>query len=79
MNVSVAVGAILADVGKDGLGVALRAAHFLVHAPERVLGLVVVEFRDRANGPPAGGRVAVLAGDSERTVRTAGVPSLSEG
>jgi len=53
MNVRVAIGAILADVGEDGFGVALHALHFFVHAAKWVFSFVVIEFGDRANGPPA--------------------------
>jgi len=73
------ISAVLANIREDRFGVALGAAHFFVHAAQRVFGLVVIEFRYCADGPPAGSGVAVLAGDGKRTVWTASIPSLSEG
>jgi hypothetical protein len=71
MNVGVAIGAVLSYVGEDGLDVALHALHFFVHAAQRVLGFAVVEFGNGANRAPTRGRVAVFAGDVQRTVRAA--------
>lgn len=70
MHVRVAVLAILAYIRENRLHVALRAFHFFVHAAQRVFRLVVVEFRNGLDGPPCRGRVAVLARDRERAVRT---------
>jgi len=61
--VGMAVDAILADIGEHRLYVALHTLHFLVHAPQRILGFVMVEFGHRANGTPGCGGVAVLAGN----------------
>jgi len=61
VDVSVAVGAIFADVCKYGFCVTLRALHFFVQAAERVFGLVVIEFGDRADRPPACRCVTVFA------------------
>ena len=80
--VRMAVDAILTDIRNHGLHVALHALHFFVHATEGILGFVVIEFGDRANGTPSCGGMAVLAGNVQRrTVRTAsclflGLPSL---
>lgn len=63
MNIGVAIGAILADVCKDRLDMALDAAHFLVHPTQRIAGLVVIKFRNRAYGTPSRRGVAVLAGN----------------
>jgi hypothetical protein len=52
MNVCMTIGAAFADIGEDGLRVALYAFHFFVHAAKRVLGLVMVELGDRADGAP---------------------------
>lgn len=76
VNIGMAVLTILSCVGEHGLDVALRASHFFVHATEGILGLVVVELRNGADGPPARSRVAVLARNRERPVRTASALSL---
>jgi hypothetical protein len=52
VNVVVAVLAILTDVRKDWLGVALQARHFFVHAAKRILGVVVIELRHGLDGTP---------------------------
>ena len=61
--VRMAVHAVLADVGENWLDVTLDALHFLVHAAQRILGFVVIEFGHCANRPPSCGSVAVLAGN----------------
>ena len=71
MDVRMAVDTILAHVRKDRLRVAFHARHFFVQAAQRVLGLVVVKFGDRANRAPACGGVAVLARNCQRAVRIA--------
>lgn len=70
VNVGVAIGAILAHVRENRLGMASRAGYFFVHAAKRVPRGVVIEFRNGANGNPAGVRVAIFAGNGEWTVRT---------
>jgi hypothetical protein len=72
VNVRVALFATLADIGEHRLDVALRAFHFLVQAPQRIIRFVVIEFRNRANGLPARGGVTVLARNRQGTVRTLG-------
>ena len=71
MDVSMAVGALVADVGENGIDVALLAGHVLVHATQRIFGLVMIEFRDAANGLPAAEGMAVLARNIQRAMRTA--------
>lgn len=71
VNVGVAVGALLADVGEDRLGVALNTAHAFVHAAQRILGGVVIEFRNCADRLPSAERVTVLARNVETSVRAA--------
>lgn len=70
VNVRMTIGAILAHIGEHRFGMASRAGHFFVHAPKRVLRGVMVEFRDGANGSPAGVCVAILARNVQGTVRT---------
>jgi hypothetical protein len=75
MNVRVTVLASLSYVCEHWLDVALDASDGLVHAAQRVSRLIVIEFRDGADGPPALRGVTVLAGNvqiSVRAVRTSG-------
>ncbi len=73
MDVGVAVGALVADVREHHLGVAGHAIDAFVHATERKLGLVVVEFGNRTDRLPPVNGVAVLAGNIEVTVRTVAI------
>jgi hypothetical protein len=61
VDVGVAIGAVLAHVGEYGFYVALRALHFFMQAAEGVFRFVVIEFRDRADGPPARRGVTIFA------------------
>ena len=78
VNVGVAIGAVLAHVGKHRPRVASRAGYFFVHAAQRVARRVVIEFGNGANGNPACAGVAILARNSEGTVRTSARLSLSD-
>jgi len=73
MDVLMAVGAILADVGEHRLDVTLNAIHFFVHTAKRVFCFAVVEFGNGANRPPTSGGVTVLARHGQR--RSMGVAS----
>ena len=79
VNVSVAIGAVLANASENRLGVASRAGYFFVHAAKRVSRGVMVELRNGADGGPAGGRVAIFARNVQWTVRTSAWLSLSGG
>lgn len=79
VNVRVAVRAILAGVGEDGLDVALDAGNFLVHATQRIVRFVVIKLGNRPDGAPAGGSVAILARDVDRSMRVARGLRLSRG
>jgi len=70
VNVSVAVLAAQAHVAEHRLHVALRTRHILVQSAQRVMGLVVIEFRNRANRLPALCGVTVLTGNGQISVRT---------
>ena len=75
VNVGVAILTILAHVCEYRFYVALRALNFLVHPAQRIPCLVVIKFRDGADGAPASSGVAVLAGDGKRSVgTTSGLP-----
>jgi len=79
VDVVVTILTILANVGEHGLDMALGAAHLLVHGSKRVLGFIVVKFRNRADRLPSSGRVAILTGYGEGTVRTSsGLPLSGE-
>jgi hypothetical protein len=52
VNIGVAIGAVLANIGEHRFYVALRALHLFVHAAQRVFRFVVVEFGDRADRAP---------------------------
>lgn len=69
VNVGVTVGAMGAYIVEHQAGVALRTTNFAVHTPQRITGLIVVEFRQGANWLPAGEGVAVLTGQIHRPVR----------
>ena len=68
MNVGMAIGAVLPDIGEDRLGMALAAGHFAMPAAEGIARSVVIEFRKRTKRRPAGGRMTILARNLERTV-----------
>jgi hypothetical protein len=63
VNVGVTIGAILANVRENRLGMAPRTGHFFVHAAKRVPRGVVIEFGNGANGSPASVGVAIFAGN----------------
>jgi hypothetical protein len=69
VNIGVAVLALLANIGKYRFDVALRTLHFFVHAPQRILCLIVVELRHGADRAPSAGDVAVFAGNLQRPMR----------
>jgi hypothetical protein len=66
----VTIRAILADVLEHRLQMARDAFNFLVHATKRVVGFVVIELRNRADGFPTRGGVAVFARSRKRPVGT---------
>ena len=70
VNIRVAVGAILSHVGEDRLYVALHTRYFFVHAAQRIVRLVVIKLRHRADRAPARRRVTVFARNRQRPVRT---------
>ena len=77
VNVGVAILTILPHIREYRFYVALRALHLLVHAAQRIVRFVVIEFGDRANGAPARSGVAVLARNRERSVRTTSAALLT--
>jgi len=69
VNIRMAIRAVLSDVRENRLYMALGAFHLFVHASKRVTRLVVIEFRDRSNRPPARRGMAVFTGNRQGTVR----------
>lgn len=72
VNVGVALGTLCRHIGKHQLSVAGHARHFFVHAPQRIFRLIVIKFGHAADRLPSTKRVAVLARDIQRPVRTPG-------
>ena len=61
VNVGVTILATLSNISENRPDMAFSAAHRLMHAAQRILGLVVIEFRNAADWFPCGRCVAVLA------------------
>jgi hypothetical protein len=61
----------VSDIREDGTGMALRAGNALVHPLQREMRPAMIEFGDIADRLPSRKRVAVLAGEVQRTMRTA--------
>jgi hypothetical protein len=75
VNIRVAIGTILANVGENRLHMAARAGDFFVHAAKGVTRGVMVKFGNGANRGPACARVAIFTGNVECSVRTStGLP-----
>ena len=68
VNVGVTILATLSNVGENRPNVTFSAAHRLVHAAQRIFGLVMIEFRNSADWFPCGRCVAVLAGNAQVAV-----------
>ena len=71
MNIRVAVCAARPYIAENRFCVTLNAINFRVHSAKRIIGFVVVELRNRADRLPARLRMAIFAGDRQRTVRAA--------
>jgi len=76
VNIGVAIGAPRTHIREDRLGVTLAAGHILVHAAQRIFGLIVIEFRDGPDGLPPNRGVTVLAGNIQIPVRTPGLRNV---
>lgn len=70
VDVSMAVLAALSHTREYRLYVTLGACNGRVHAPQGILGLVVIEFRYGADRPPRARRMAVLTRNIQISVRT---------
>jgi len=71
VNVSVAIGALIADVREHHLCVTVYAVDAFVQAAQGELGLVMVELRHRSDRLPSVHGMAVLASDIQVAVRAA--------
>jgi len=71
MDIGMAIRAIVADIGKHQVHVALCTSHVLVHASQGIASCVVVEFGNVADRLPTGEGMTVLALNIQRPVRTA--------
>ena len=71
VDVGMAVRALRAHVGEHQARMTQAALHGFVHAAQWITRLVVVEFREIADGLPAREGVAILAGLVQRAVRAA--------
>ena len=70
MNICMAIRALRSNIRENWFRMALRAGHVRMHAAQRILCLIVIEFGDRADRLPSSLRVTVLTGHSQGTVRT---------
>lgn len=71
VNVGMAIGALIADIGEHHLGMAVYAVDAIVQAAQRKLRLVVVELGHRTNRLPSVHGVAVLTSDIQIAVGAA--------
>ena len=70
VHVGMAILAVLPHIRENRLHMALRALHFFVHAPQRILRFIVVKLGNSLDGPPSRGRVTVLTRNCQLPVRT---------
>ena len=70
VNIGMAVLAALTNIRENHLHVTRGTGDGSVHATQRIAGLAMVELGNGADRPPAIRRVAVLAGNSQVSVRT---------
>jgi len=75
VNVGVAVGALVADIGENHFGVASGASYALMHAAQGEFRQIVVELRHGADRLPSVNGVAVLAGEIQIAMRAMAVLS----
>jgi hypothetical protein len=70
VKVSVAILATCAHVAEHWFHMALRTCDVLVHSPQRIMSLIVIKFRNSADGFPAIRGVTILAGYVQVAMRT---------
>ena len=69
VDVGMAIGAMRTGVIEDQAGMALRTGYLLVHAPQRIRRMIMIEFGIGADRLPTGVGVAILARNREWAVR----------
>ena len=74
VNIGMAILTPLSNIRKNHLHVTRGAGDGSVHATQGITRLIVIEFRNRANWLPVARSVAVLAGNSQISVRTVRAP-----
>ena len=77
VNICVAIGAILPDIGENWLRMAFNTSNFFMLSTQWIRSLVVIELQHRAYGTPGCCGVTVFARNRERSVRTADISLLS--
>ena len=70
VNIRMTIRALRSDIRENWFGVALRTGHIRMHATQRILCLIVIEFGNRANRLPSRLGMTVLTGNREGTMRT---------
>ena len=73
VNIGVTISASRAHIREDRLGVTLATPHILVHAAQRILGFVVIEFGHSTDRLPPNRSMAVLTRNVQISVRTSGL------
>ncbi len=68
--VGVTILAALSNIGEHRLGMALDASHRLMHAPQRISRLIVIEFRNSTDWLPRTRCMTVLARKGQTSMRT---------
>ena len=64
VNIGVAVGTMMSDIGEHQANVALSALDILVQTAQWIAGFVVIEFRKVAYGFPAGEAMTIRTLDA---------------
>ena len=70
VDICVAILATLPDIGEDRFHVTLNTGHGLMHAAQRIPGLVVIKFGHGTDRFPSIRRMAVLAWEIQISVGT---------
>jgi len=79
VNVSVAIRALLADVGEHKIRVARRTGQLLMHSAQGILRVIVIELRNRADRLPTRTGVTCLTRHRERAMRIGNFGTRSGG
>jgi hypothetical protein len=77
VDVRVAIGAILPDIGENRLGMTFNTSNFFVLPTQGIRGFVVIKLQYRAYRTPSRRGVTVFAWNRQESVRTADITLLS--